>query len=223
MGACPYYIGFNALKLICGIHILCNRFNPNRLFNPTHKKLTPKQFINPCGTPFCPCSFLSAFQLPMKTKRNSLSSDLSLYKIQKLSNTIAESSWLQLAATASHSSTAGGSSGTFLCLSFGRWRCYPRCHHHWWPPGPPLSLYCLFSFIFYFFSHFIFLFEVTESLRVLFSDWVSFCFHSHLSPLAVPLIAVTTTGGRGSSSLILYLFIYFFQFLFAFQTRPKPL
>ncbi|XP_075671463.1 uncharacterized protein LOC142641001 isoform X2 [Castanea sativa] len=26
--------------------------------------------------------------------------------------------------------------------------------------------------------------------------WPSFCFHSHLSPLAVPLIGVTTTGGR---------------------------
>ena len=37
-----------------------------------------------------------------------------------------------------------------------------------------LSLYCLFSFIFLFVSLFIFLLEVTESLRVLFSDWVSF-------------------------------------------------
>ena len=37
-----------------------------------------------------------------------------------------------------------------------------------------LSLYCLLSFIFLFVSLFICLLEVTESLRVLFSDWVSF-------------------------------------------------
>ena len=37
-----------------------------------------------------------------------------------------------------------------------------------------LSLYCIFSFIFLFVSLFICLLEVTESFRVLFSDWVSF-------------------------------------------------
>ena len=47
--------------------------------------------------------------------------------------------------------------------------------------------------------------------------WPSFCFHSHLSPLAVPLISVTSTSGCGSSSLILYfLSFFFFNFLFAF-------
>ena len=40
--------------------------------------------------------------------------------------------------------------------------------------GSSLSLYCLFSFIFLFVSLFICLLEVTESFRVLFSDWVSF-------------------------------------------------
>ena len=40
--------------------------------------------------------------------------------------------------------------------------------------GSSLSLYSLFSFIFLFVSLFICLLEVTESLRVLFSDWVSF-------------------------------------------------
>ena len=34
--------------------------------------------------------------------------------------------------------------------------------------------------------------------------WLSYCFHSHLSLLAVPLIGITTIGGRRSSSLILY-------------------
>ena len=37
-----------------------------------------------------------------------------------------------------------------------------------------LSPYCLLSFIFLFVSLFICLLEVTEPLRVLFSDWVSF-------------------------------------------------
>ena len=49
--------------------------------------------------------------------------------------------------------------------------------------------------------------------------WPSFCFHSHLSPLAVPLIGVTATGGRGSSSLILYFFIFYF-FLFSIFCLP---
>ena len=38
----------------------------------------------------------------------------------------------------------------------------------------PLSPYCLFSYIFLFAYLFICLLEVTESFRVLFSDWVSF-------------------------------------------------
>ena len=159
-----------------------NSFNRNRLFKPTHKQLTPgKDSSSICVTPpsaLAFFSFLFAFPIPkkkkktkkQKTKRNCLSSDLSLSKIQKLSRTIAIFLWLQLAATASHASAAGGSSGTFLSLSFGRWSCYRRCHHHWWPPGPPLSLYCLFSFIFLFVSLSICLLGVTESLRVLFSD-----------------------------------------------------
>ena len=49
--------------------------------------------------------------------------------------------------------------------------------------------------------------------------WPSFCFHSHLSPLAVPLIGVTATGGRGSSSPILYFFIFYF-FLFSIFCLP---
>ena len=53
----------------------------------------------------------------------------------------------------------------------------------------------------------------------------SFCFHSHLSPLAVPLIGVTTTGGRGSSSLILYflsLLFFFFNFYLPFRQDRNP-
>ena len=43
-----------------------------------------------------------------KNKKLSLSLDLSLPKIQKLSHTIAQSPWLQLAVTASHTSTTSG-------------------------------------------------------------------------------------------------------------------
>ena len=57
--------------------------------------------------------------------------------------------------------------------------------------------------------------------------WPSFCFHSHLSPLAMPLIGVTTTSGRGSSSLILYFlslfFFFFFNFYLPFRQDRTPL
>ena len=76
-------------------------------------------------------------------------------------------------------------------------------HHHWWclplwhSPRPTLSL-----------SHLGFsVFSFSQA-----QPWPSFCFHSHLSPLAVPLIGVTTTGGRGSSSLMLYFLSLLFFF-----------
>ena len=72
-----------------------------------HRKLTPNKDRPAIRlTPFL-FSFLSAFQLPKKTK-SCLSSDLSLPKIRKPSHTIAQSPWLQLATTASYTSTTGG-------------------------------------------------------------------------------------------------------------------
>ena len=90
-----------------GYCMVCNSFNPSRLFNPMHRKLTPNKDRPAIRlTPFL-FFFLSAFQLPKKTK-SCLSSDLSLPKIRKPSHTIAQSPWLQLADTASHTSTTSG-------------------------------------------------------------------------------------------------------------------
>ena len=53
-----------------------------------------------------------------------------------------------------------------------------------------------------------------------------FCFHSHLSPLAVLLIDVTTTGGHGSSSLSLYflsLLFFFSIFICLLDKTETPL
>ena len=87
--------------------MVCNSFNSSRLFNPMHRKLTPNKDrsairVTPLSLLFSLC--LSATQ---KNKKLPLSSDLSLPKIQKLSHTIAQSPWLQLATTASHTSTTG--------------------------------------------------------------------------------------------------------------------
>ena len=53
--------------------------------------------------------------------------------------------------------------------------------------------------------------------------WLSYCFHSHLSLLAVPLIGITTIGGRRSSSLILYFLslLFFFQFFFCLLDKTE--
>ena len=54
--------------------------------------------------------------------------------------------------------------------------------------------------------------------------WSSICFHSHLSPLAVPFISVTTIGGCRSSSLILYflsLLFYFSNFFFCLLDKTE--
>ena len=61
-----------------------------------------------------------------------------------------------------------------------------------------LSLYCLFSFIFLFVSLFIFLLEVSESLRVLFSDWVSF-----LSKKPDDLLGFEKLGLLGTAECVL--------------------
>ena len=129
------------------IHILCNSFNPSRLFNPMQRKLTPNKDRSAiCMTPLS-LLFSLCLSATQKNKKLSLSSDLSLPKIQKLSHTIAQSPRLQLAATTSHTSTISGVP-VRSCLSPSVLSSVP-------PPlvaagSSSLSLYCLFSFIFLF-------------------------------------------------------------------------
>ena len=152
-----------------GYCTVCNSFNPSHLFNPKHRKLTPNKDksairVTPLSLLFSLC--LSATQ---KNKKLSLSSDLSLPKIQKLSHTIAQSPWLQLVAIASHTSTTDEVPVHF-CLSpsatggaiVGATTTGGR------------QVLLSFSFIFLFVSFCICLLDVSGSLRVLFSDWVSF-------------------------------------------------
>ena len=77
-------------------------------------------------------------------------------------------------------------------------------HHNWWClplwHSPRLTISLSLSHL----GFSVFSFSQAQ-------PWPSFCFHSHLSPLAVPLISVTATSGRGSSSLILY-FLFSFSF-----------
>ena len=89
-------------------------------------------------------------------------------------------------------------------------------HHRWYLPlwhSPRLTLSLSLSLIWV---------SLFSPLKL--SRGPSFCFHSHLSPLAVPFIGVTTTGGRRSSSLILYFLslLFFFNFYLPFRQDRNP-
>ena len=89
--------------------LMCNSLNPSHLFKPMHRKVTPNKDrstirMTPLYLLFS--LYLSATQ--KNKKKNYFSLDLSLPKIQKLSHTIAQSPWLQLANTVSHTSVTDG-------------------------------------------------------------------------------------------------------------------
>ena len=140
--------------------LMCNSLNPSHLFKPMHRKVTPNKDrstirMTPLYLLFS--LYLSATQKNKKKKKLFFFRSFSTQNSKTLSHHCS----ISMATASKHCVPHlryRRSSDTFLSLSFNRWRCYRRCHHHWWPPGPHLFLFIVFSLLFFFLFLFLFSF-----------------------------------------------------------------
>ena len=139
-----------------GYCMVCNSFNPSRLFNRMHRKLTPNKDRSAiCVTPL---SLLFSLCLSATQKNKKTPSFFRSFSTQN-SKTLSHHCSISMATASNHCVPHlhyWQSFDMFLSLSFGRWRCYRRCRHHWWPSGPPLFLFIVFSLLFFFLFLFLF-------------------------------------------------------------------